>query len=51
MYKKVSVMIDEELLKKIDVKSKETLRSRSNFIEYVLREYIKEDEVFRKMER
>lgn len=49
MEKKISVLIDDELLKKIDEKAKESLRSRSKFIEYVLREYIKQEEVFKKI--
>ncbi len=49
MEKKISVLIDEDLLKKIDEKAKESLRSRSKFIEYVLREYIKQKEVFKKI--
>lgn len=49
MDKKISVMIDELLLKDVDEKAKESLRSRSKFIEYVLREYIKQEEVFKKI--
>jgi metal-responsive CopG/Arc/MetJ family transcriptional regulator len=49
MDKKISVLIDEDLLKRIDEKAKESLRSRSKFIEYVLREYIKQEEIFKKI--
>lgn len=37
-------MLDDEVLKKVDEKAKESLRSRSKYVEYVLREKIKEDE-------
>jgi metal-responsive CopG/Arc/MetJ family transcriptional regulator len=49
MEKKISVLLDEDLLKKIDEKAKESLRSRSKFIEFVLREYIRQEEVFKKI--
>ena len=49
MDKKISVLLDEELLKRIDEKAKESLRSRSKFIEFVLREYIRQEEVFKKI--
>lgn len=49
MDKKISVMIDESLLKDVDEKAKESLRSRSKFIEYVLREYLKENGLFKKL--
>lgn len=49
MDKKISVLIDEDLLKKVDEKAKESLRSRSKFIEFVLREYIKGDEIFKRI--
>jgi metal-responsive CopG/Arc/MetJ family transcriptional regulator len=42
--KKISLMLDDEVLKKVDEKAKESLRSRSKYVEYVLREKIKEDE-------
>jgi len=42
--KKISLVIDEEVLKKVDEKAKETLRSRSKYIEFVLREKLKEEE-------
>lgn len=48
MEKKISVLLDEELLKRIDEKAKESLRSRSKFIEFVLREYIRQEEVVKK---
>ncbi|HCS10987.1 MAG TPA: hypothetical protein DIV40_05975 [Clostridiales bacterium] len=48
MDKKISVLIDEDLLKRIDEKAKESLRSRSKFIEFVLREYIRQEEVVKK---
>ena len=48
MDKKISVLLDEDLLKKIDEKAKESLRSRSKFIEFVLREYIRQEEVVKK---
>lgn len=41
--KKISVMIDRDLLKEVDKKAKESLRSRSKFIEFVLREYLKNE--------
>lgn len=44
MDKKISLVIDEEVLKKVDEKAKETLRSRSKYIEFVLREKLKEEE-------
>jgi metal-responsive CopG/Arc/MetJ family transcriptional regulator len=49
MDKKISVLLDEDLLRKIDAKAKESLRSRSKFIEFVLREYIRQEEVFKKI--
>lgn len=49
MDKKISVLLDEDLLRKIDEKAKESLRSRSKFIEFVLREYIRQEEVFKKI--
>lgn len=49
MDKKISVLLDEDLLKIIDEKAKESLRSRSKFIEFVLREYIRQKEVFKKI--
>lgn len=49
MDKKISVMIDELLLKEVDEKAKESLRSRSKFIEFVLREYLKDHDVFKKL--
>jgi metal-responsive CopG/Arc/MetJ family transcriptional regulator len=42
--KKISLVMDEEVLKKVDEKAKETLRTRSKYIEYVLREKLKEEE-------
>ena len=42
--KKISLVMDEEVLKKVDEKAKETLRTRSKYIEFVLREKIKEEE-------
>lgn len=36
--------MDEEVLKKVDEKAKETLRTRSKYIEFVLREKLKEEE-------
>lgn len=44
MDKKITIMFDDELLKEVDIKAKESLRSRSKFIEFVLREYLREDE-------
>ena len=49
MEKKITITIDEEILQQIDVKAKESLRSRAKFIEYVLREYLKQDEIFKRM--
>lgn len=43
MDKKISLVMDEDILKKVDEKAKETLRTRSKYIEYVLREKLKED--------
>lgn len=45
MDKKISLIIDEEVLKRVDEKAKETLRSRGKFVEYVLREYLKEEDI------
>lgn len=42
MEKRITITIDEEVLHQIDEKAKETLRSRAKFIEYVLRQYLKE---------
>lgn len=36
--------MDEEVLKKVDEKAKESLRTRSKYIEYVLREKLKEEQ-------
>ena len=36
--------MDEEVLMKVDEKAKETLRTRSKYIEFVLREKLKEEE-------
>lgn len=44
MDKKISLVMDEEVLKKVDEKAKETLRTRSKYIEFVLREKLKEEE-------
>jgi metal-responsive CopG/Arc/MetJ family transcriptional regulator len=41
--KKISLVIDEEILKKVDEKAKESLRTRSKYIEFVLREKLKEE--------
>jgi metal-responsive CopG/Arc/MetJ family transcriptional regulator len=41
--KKISLVMDEEVLKKVDEKAKETLRTRSKYIEFVLREKLKEE--------
>lgn len=49
MEKKITITIDEEVLQQIDVKAKESLRSRAKFIEYILREYLKREEVFKKI--
>ncbi len=43
MDKKISLVIDEEILKKVDEKAKESLRTRSKYIEFVLREKLKEE--------
>lgn len=43
MDKKISLVLDEEVLKKIDDKAKESLRSRSKYIEFILRESLKEE--------
>lgn len=43
MDKKISLVMDEDVLKKVDEKAKETLRTRSKYIEYVLREKLKEE--------
>lgn len=43
MDKKISLVMDEEVLKKVDEKAKETLRTRSKYIEFVLREKLKEE--------
>jgi len=40
--KKISLVMDEDILKKVDEKAKETLRTRSKYIEFVLREKLKE---------
>lgn len=42
--KKISLVMDEEVLKKVDEKAKESLRTRSKYIEFVLREKLKEKE-------
>jgi metal-responsive CopG/Arc/MetJ family transcriptional regulator len=42
--KKISLVMDEEVLKKVDEKAKESLRTRSKYIEYVLREKLKEEQ-------
>lgn len=44
MDKKISLVLDDEVLKKVDEKAKESLRSRSKYIEFVLREKLKEEE-------
>jgi len=44
MDKKITIMFDDDLLKEVDRKAKESLRSRSKFIEFVLREYLRENE-------
>lgn len=44
MDKKYTIMLDEELVEEVDKKAKESLRSRSKFIEFVLRKYLKEEE-------
>lgn len=44
MDKKISLVMDEEVLKKVDEKAKETLRTRSKYIEFVLREKLKEED-------
>lgn len=44
MDKKISLVLDEEVLKKVDEEAKETLRTRSKYIEFVLREKLKEKE-------
>lgn len=44
MDKKISLVMDEEVLKKVDEKAKESLRTRSKYIEYVLREKLKEEQ-------
>lgn len=44
MDKKFTIMMDEDLMKEVDKKAKESLRSRSKFIEFVLRKYLKEEE-------
>jgi metal-responsive CopG/Arc/MetJ family transcriptional regulator len=44
MEKKITITINADLLKEVDEKAKETLRSRGKFIEFVLREYLREDE-------
>lgn len=44
MDKKISLVIDEEVLKKVDAKAKESLRTRSKYIEFVLREQLKEND-------
>lgn len=46
MDKKITIMIDEDLIKDVDKKAKESLRSRSKYIEYVLRKYLKEEKEF-----
>lgn len=44
MEKKISLILDDEVLKKIDKLAKESLRTRSKYIEFVLREKIKEEQ-------
>lgn len=44
MDKKISLVLDDDVLKKVDEKAKESLRSRSKYIEFVLREKLKEEE-------
>lgn len=46
MDKKITIMIDDVLIKEVDEKAKKSLRSRSKFIEFVLRRYLKENEDF-----
>lgn len=46
MDKKYTIMLDENLMKEVDKKAKESLRSRSKFIEFVLRKYLKEEKEF-----
>lgn len=48
MEKKISLMIDTEVLKKVDEKAKETLRTRSKYVEFVLREKLKEKDKIEK---
>lgn len=50
MEKKITITINEDLLKQVDKKAKETLRSRGKFIEFILREYLKkEEEIFKQI--
>lgn len=44
MDKKYTIMMDEDLMKEVDKEAKEGLRSRSKFIEFVLRKYLREKE-------
>lgn len=49
MEKKITITINADVLKEVDEKAKESLRSRGKFIEYVLREYLKGDEIFKQI--
>lgn len=51
MEKRITITIDADVLHQIDEKAKETLRSRAKFIEYILRKYLKEEEIFKKLEK
>lgn len=48
MDKKFTIMLDEDLMKEVDIKAKESLRSRSKFIEFILRKYLNEQMTFLK---
>lgn len=39
----INLRVDEELLKQIDEKAKKESRTRNNFIEYVIKEYLKQN--------
>ena len=44
MDKKFTIMFDEKLMKEVDEVAKDSKRSRSKFIEFVVREYLKEQD-------
>lgn len=46
MDKKYTIMMDEDLMKEVDKKAKESLRSRSKYIEFILRKYLREEKEF-----